>query len=110
MLDAWVLNDGVVPSRRRLVWVFCVSAVIWVAVLVQVDRTDRHIEIRELRWWQVAAVSFGMLGSAAAARLVSQHGPWSWLPAVRRYGEDVAVALLSLSLVVGLYFVSLMFR
>lgn len=105
-----MLTDGGVPSRRRLIWVFCISAVVWVAVLVQVDRTDRHIEVRELRWWQVGAVSFGMLGSAAAVRLASQYGAWSWLPVVRRYGKDVAVALLSLSLVVGLYFVSLMFR
>ena len=97
-------------SRRRLLWVFVVSAAVWAVVLVQVDRTDRHIEVRELQWWQVAAVSFGMLGSAAAVRLASVYGPWSWSPLVRRYGKDVAVAHLSLSIVVGLYIVSLMFR
>lgn len=98
------------PTARRLLWVFCTSAVVWAFVLVQVDRTDRHIEVREARWWQVAAVAFGMLGSAAAVHLAARHGPWSWLPAVRRHGDDAAVALLALSLVVGVYFVSLLFR
>jgi hypothetical protein len=107
---AGVRTEADEPSRRRLLWVFFISAAVWVVVLVQVDRTDRHLELRELQWWQVAAVSLGMLGSAAAVRLASEYGPWSWLPVVRRYGKDAAVVHLSLSLVVGLYLVSLMFR
>ena len=89
---------------------FGVSAAVWVVVLTQVDRGDRHVELRELRWWQVAALSFGLLGTAAAVHLAAQHGPWSWLPVVRRYGRDVVVVHLSLSLVVGLYLVALLFR
>lgn len=102
--------DAARPPGTRLWWVFSISAALWIVVLVQVDRSDRHVEVRELRWWQVAAVSFGMLGSAAAVHLAAKYGPWSWLPVVRRYGTAVAVAHLSLSLVVALYFVSLMFR
>ncbi|HEX7167342.1 MAG TPA: hypothetical protein VF230_10220 [Acidimicrobiales bacterium] len=87
-----------------------VSAAIWVVLVVQVDRSDRHVELRELRWWQVAAVSLSMLGSAATVYLASQYGPWSWLRFVRRYGRDAAAACLSLAIVVALYLVSFMFR
>jgi hypothetical protein len=53
--------DAARPPGTRLWWVFSISAALWIVVLVQVDRSDRHVEVRELRWWQVAAVSFGML-------------------------------------------------
>jgi hypothetical protein len=97
-------------SDRRAVTVFAVAAAVWVLVLVQVDRRDQHVEVRELRWWQVLAFAFGMLGSAAAVHLAASYGPWSWLSWVRRAGADVAVALVALATVLAGYFVMLLFR
>ena len=97
-------------STRRAARVVGVSCLVWIALLVQVDRSDAHLELRELRWWQAAAVALGMLGSAGGVYVAAQYGPWSWLPLVRRYGRDVALVHLSLSIVVALYVVSLLFR
>ena len=104
-------DDASARGRRRTFGVLAVSTVVWIVVVIQVDRSaDRHLELREARWWQVAAVSFGTLGSAAAVHLATQYGPWNWVEAVRRYGRDVALANLSLSLVAALYLVTMMFR
>ena len=97
-------------SARRNVTVLLLSAAISLLVVIQVNRTDRHLELRELLWWQVAAVAVGVLGSGAAVYLASQYGPWSWITSVRRYGRDVAIAHVSLAVIVVLYLVSMMFR
>ena len=71
---------------------------------------DRHKELRELRWWQVAAVVTGMVGAAASVWLSAEYGPWSWLDPVRRFQRHAAMALLGLATVAALYGVSLAFR
>jgi hypothetical protein len=97
-------------ADRRAATVFAVSAAVWVLVLLQVDRRDQHVEVRELRWWQVLAFAFGMLGSAAAVHLAASYGPWSWLSWVGQAGRDAAVALVALAFVLACYFVMLLFR
>jgi hypothetical protein len=90
--------------------VLAISAAVWVLLLIPVDRFDDHLELRELPWWQVAAIAFGIFGSAGTVYLATQYGPWSVWTLVRRYGRDLALVHLSLSLVVTLYLVSLLFR
>ena len=105
------MTDASAAAAARRTWrVLAISAALSVLLVIPVDRFDEHLELRELPCWQVAAVAFGVFGSAGTVYLATQYGPWSVWPLVRRYGRDLALVHVSLSMVVTLYLVSMLFR
>jgi hypothetical protein len=85
---------------------------VWIVLAIPVDRdpTDLHLELRELTVLQAATVAVGMVGVAAASWLSAEHGPWSWFEPVRAAQRYAAMASLGLATVAGLYAIVLLFR
>lgn len=98
------------PGAARLRRAYGLSVLAWALLVVPVDRTDLHLELRELNALQVAAVAFGMVGAAASAWLAAEYGPWSWWWPARAWSRYAAMACLGLATVTVLYAIVLVFR